>query len=118
MCWAVPAVVVKIEGDTALVDLGDGVPRPVVIGVDASRIAPGSLVLAHAGVIISVLDLNSLEEMKRQYVDLFKDMASLTGEDPERAAREAEEAFNAVLERARKYAEGRPEVEHGQFAIW
>lgn len=118
MCWAVPAVVVKVEGDTALVDLGDGVPRPVVIGVENAKITPGTLVLAHAGVIISVLNLESLEEMKRQYVEMFRDLARLSGEDEEAAVKEAEKAFEAILERARKYAEGSLEVEHGQYAVW
>lgn len=118
MCWAVPAVVVKIDGDSALVDIGDGIPRPVVIGIHNTKVAPGTLVLVHAGVIISVLDLESLNEMENQYVELFRDLARLSGESEEEAVKEAKEAFNKLLERAKRYSEGSLEVEHGQFAVW
>ncbi|MEZ0247812.1 MAG: HypC/HybG/HupF family hydrogenase formation chaperone [Thermoproteus sp.] len=113
MCWAVPAVVTKVEGSTAWVDLGDGVPRPVVVGIDGERIKPGDLVMAHAGVIISVLDINAIEEMKRNFVELFAELAP-EGEK-EKAAKEAEAMFQELLERSRKYAEAK---EHNQIAVW
>lgn len=114
MCWAVPGVVTQVEGNTAWVDFGDGVPRPVVVGIDGGRVRQGSLVMAHAGVIITVLDMDALEKMKRDFVELFTSLAQ-GEEERRRAAEEAEAMFRELLERSRKYAEVR---EHGQIAVW
>jgi hydrogenase maturation factor len=53
---------------TAIVDYGDGVPREVLIGISQDRVKPGSIVIVHAGVIVSEM---SIEEVLEQ-IEFFK----------------------------------------------
>ncbi len=71
MCWAVPGIVVEIdrENNIATVDFG-GVRRQVIIGVE--DIKPGDIVLVHAGLIISKLDEEALEEYKKFIEEIEK----------------------------------------------
>ncbi len=114
MCWAVPAVITRVEGNTAYIDLGDEVLRPVIVGIEPERVKPGSIAMVHAGVIISILDLEAIEEMKENFISLYTALA-VSDEERERARREAEAMFQELLERSKRYAETR---EHGQIAIW
>ncbi|KON33331.1 MAG: hypothetical protein AC479_04895 [miscellaneous Crenarchaeota group-6 archaeon AD8-1] len=63
MCLAIPALVVKIEGDTAQVDFGQGVLRHVNISLVDTRV--GGYVLIHAGYAIQTINDNeALETIK------------------------------------------------------
>lgn len=71
MCYAIPARVVKAEGDWGVVDFGDGVERRVVLAmVDAKE---GDYVLVHAGYAIQVLD----EEEALQIIEDYRKMLEL-----------------------------------------
>ncbi len=54
MCLAIPAKIVKINGDKAQVDFGEGVLREVDVQLVAAK--PGNFVLVHAGYAIQVLE--------------------------------------------------------------
>jgi hydrogenase maturation factor len=58
-----------------MVDYGDGVPREVLIGISQDRVKPGSIVIVHAGVIVSEI---SIEEVLEQ-IEFFKSI--LEGEE-------------------------------------
>jgi len=63
MCLAIPALVVKIEGDTAQVDFEQGVLRHVNISLVDTRV--GGYVLIHAGYAIQTINDNeALETIK------------------------------------------------------
>ena len=70
MCLAVPAIVVKVEGDIAYIDVGDGIKRPVLIGITEEKIKEGDVVLVHAGVIISKVDFDKMREVFELYKQL------------------------------------------------
>jgi hydrogenase expression/formation protein HypC len=108
MCWAVPAVVLDIDDKNSLayVDIGDGVPRPVVIGIANERISKGDLVMVHAGVIITRLDLEAINQFIEEKKELARELALMAGDDPEKAVREVEEEFNKIFEIARRAREG------------
>lgn len=78
MCWGVPGVLIDIELDKGIakVDFGDGVPREVLIGITGERLEKGSLVIVHAGVIISTIDEKGLVET----YDLLSDLMREAGE--------------------------------------
>ena len=68
MCYAVPAKVVRVKGDTGVVDFGDGMEREVVMAmVDAKE---GDYVLVHAGFAIQVID----EEEALKTLRLYREM--------------------------------------------
>ncbi len=71
MCWAVPAVVVEVdqENNIAIVDFG-GVKREVLVGIE--DVKPGDIVLVHAGLIISKVDTEALEEYKKLMEEIEK----------------------------------------------
>ncbi len=54
MCLAIPAKIVKIHGDKAQVDFGEGVLREVDVQLVTAK--PGNFVLVHAGYAIQVLE--------------------------------------------------------------
>jgi hydrogenase maturation factor len=58
-----------------MVDYGDGVPREALIGISQDRVKPGSIVIVHAGVIVSEM---SIEEVLEQ-IEFFKSI--LEGEE-------------------------------------
>jgi len=63
VCLAIPGLVVKIEGDKAIVDFG-GVKREVMLTlVDSEKVKPGeTYVIVHTGWAISILDREEAEE--------------------------------------------------------
>jgi hydrogenase maturation factor len=77
VCIGAPAVVLSVEYSrmTAIVDYGDGVPREVLIGISQDRVKPGSIVIVHAGVIVSEM---SIEEVLEQ-IEFIKSI--LEGEE-------------------------------------
>ena len=54
MCLAIPAKVMKLEGDKANVDFGQGVLREVNVSLVEAKI--GDYVLVHAGYAIQVIE--------------------------------------------------------------
>jgi hydrogenase expression/formation protein HypC len=70
MCLAIPAKVVTIEQDKALVDFGEGVTRSVnVMLVD---VKVGDYVLVHAGYAIQVLDREEALETLRLWNEILE----------------------------------------------
>lgn len=71
MCYAIPGRIVKIDGDRAWVDFGDGVEREIVsIMVDAKV---GDYVLVHAGYAIRVVN----EEEAKRTLEAFAEVLGL-----------------------------------------
>lgn len=70
MCLAVPARVVKINGDVAEVDFGEGVLREVNIALVETRAE--EYVLVHAGYAIQVIDKKEAEETLRLWNEILK----------------------------------------------
>jgi len=64
MCWGTPARVLRVdrENSIAVVDFGDGIPREAIIGVSPEELNEGDLVVVHAGVVISKIDVGEIEE--------------------------------------------------------
>lgn len=54
MCLAIPARVVRVDGDKAQVDFGEGVLREVNVTLVDTKV--DSYVLVHAGYAIQVMD--------------------------------------------------------------
>ncbi|AFH43002.1 HypC/HybG/HupF family hydrogenase formation chaperone [Fervidicoccus fontis] len=75
MCWATPALVKSVSSDNlkAIVDYGDGIQREVINAIPDENIQAGDTVLVHAGVIISKIDKNELEEQIEFLEGIFKD---------------------------------------------
>ncbi len=63
MCWGIPGKIIKVSGDTAIVDFG-GVRREVDISL-VPDVKEGDYVIVHAGFAISKLDKEEAEEMIR-----------------------------------------------------
>lgn len=64
----------------AKVDFGDGVPREVLLGISAEGLSKGSLVMVHAGVIISALNEEGVLETYTMLKQLAEEaMGDVTG---------------------------------------
>ncbi len=70
MCLAIPGRVVKIHGDIAEVDFGEGVFREVNIALVNARV--GEYVLVHAGYAIQVIDRKEAQETLRLWNEILK----------------------------------------------
>lgn len=70
MCLAVPARVVKIRGDVAEVDFGEGILREVNIALVETKV--GEYILVHAGYAIQVVDRKEAEETLRLWSEILK----------------------------------------------
>lgn len=70
MCLAIPAKVVTIEQDKALVDFGEGVTRGVNVALVNVKV--GDYVLVHAGYAIQVLDREEASETLRLWNEILK----------------------------------------------
>ena len=70
MCLAIPAKVVKLEQDKALVDFGEGVTRDV--NVTLVNVKVGDYVLVHAGYAIQVLEREEALETLRLWNELLE----------------------------------------------
>lgn len=70
MCLAIPAKIIKVKGDTAKVDFGEGVLRDVNITLVDTKI--GEYVLVHAGYAIQVIDRKAAEESIHLWNELLK----------------------------------------------
>lgn len=91
MCWAVPAKVVEVRDDIAVVDFGNGMLKEVLIATD-ERIEAGDLVLVHAGTVISKVD----EEWLALTVEIYEELAKSLPEGGFDARREVEEALKKL----------------------
>jgi hydrogenase expression/formation protein HypC len=60
MCLAIPARIVKIQGENATVDFGGGTMREVNVSLVEPKV--GEYVIVHAGYAIQVLDRKAAEE--------------------------------------------------------
>jgi len=78
MCWDTPARVLRVdrENNIAVVDFGDGIPREAIIGMSPEGLNKGDLVIVHAGVVISKIDVSKIEE----YVKMLESVGALPGE--------------------------------------
>ena len=70
MCLAIPARVVKIHGDVAQVDFGEGVLREVNVTLVEAKI--DEYVLVHAGYAIQVINRREAEETLRLWNEILK----------------------------------------------
>jgi hydrogenase expression/formation protein HypC len=70
MCLAVPAKVMKINGEVAEVDFGEGILREVNIALVEPMI--GEYVLVHAGYAITVVDKEEAEETLRLWSEILR----------------------------------------------
>ena len=74
MCLAVPAKVMEVKGDKALVDFGGGVRREVLLSLLDVEVKPGDYVLVHTGYAIQVLDEKEAEETLRLWREIARVM--------------------------------------------
>lgn len=70
MCLAIPARVVKIHGDVAKVDFGEGVLREVNVALVEAKV--DEYVLVHAGYAIQVINRKEAEETLRLWNEILK----------------------------------------------
>jgi len=95
VCWAVPAKVVEVREDIAVVDFGNGMLKEVLIPI-GERIGVGDVVLVHAGSIISKVDERELLSVIELYRELLAAIPQIRDFD---ARKEVEE----MLERLSSY---------------
>ncbi len=69
MCLAIPAKVLEVSGDTAIVDFG-GVKREICIAL-LENVKPGDYVLVHTGFAIQVIDEEEAMETLRLWEELL-----------------------------------------------
>ncbi|MEM2319974.1 MAG: HypC/HybG/HupF family hydrogenase formation chaperone [Candidatus Bathyarchaeia archaeon] len=69
MCLAIPAKVLRVQGNRAQVDFGEGVLREVDISLVDVKV--GNYVLVHAGYAIQVLSKEDAEETLRLWNELL-----------------------------------------------
>ncbi|MEO0020912.1 MAG: HypC/HybG/HupF family hydrogenase formation chaperone [candidate division WOR-3 bacterium] len=81
MCLAIPVRIVRIEGETAIGEVG-GVEREVSL-VMTPEAKVGDYVIVHAGFAIQILDRQAAEETRQ----LFDRMAQAVQERRQRAKR-------------------------------
>ena len=70
MCLAIPARVLKVQGDAAKVDFGQGIVRDVNVMLVEAHV--GEYVLVHAGYAIQVIDEEAAEETLRLWEEILK----------------------------------------------
>ena len=71
MCVAVPGKIVKINGDTAKVDIMNNICEANISLVDASI---GDYVLIHAGCVLEVLK----EETGKELISIFEELEDIS----------------------------------------
>jgi hydrogenase expression/formation protein HypC len=70
MCLAIPARVVRIRGETAEVDFGEGVLREVNVALVEAKV--DEYVLVHAGYAIQVVDRKEAAETLKLWNEILK----------------------------------------------
>jgi hydrogenase expression/formation protein HypC len=71
MCLAIPAEIIKIEGNMAKVDFGQGVVRDVNVMLVNAQV--GKYVLVHAGYAIQVIEPKEAKETLRLWDEILKE---------------------------------------------
>lgn len=69
MCLAIPARVVRIRGETAEVDFGEGVLREVNVALVEAKVE--EYVLVHAGYAIQVVDRKEAAETLKLWNEIL-----------------------------------------------
>jgi len=69
MCLAIPARVIRIDGDKAQVDFGEGVLRDINITLVETKV--GGYVLVHAGYAIETVDEKDALETLRLWSEIL-----------------------------------------------
>ncbi len=72
MCLAVPAKVLEVNGDSALVELG-GARRRVNITLIDTPLTEGDYVLIHVGYAIQRMSLNEAQETLRIWEEILEE---------------------------------------------
>ncbi|MBS7650501.1 MAG: HypC/HybG/HupF family hydrogenase formation chaperone [Candidatus Bathyarchaeia archaeon] len=72
MCLAIPGKIIRITGDRAEVDFGDGTKREVDISLVDVKV--GQYVIVHAGFAIEVIDERHANETLKLWDDLLRVM--------------------------------------------
>lgn len=71
MCLAIPAKVLEVEGEHAIVDFGGGVVRKVNISLVDVKV--GEYVIVHAGFAIQVMDKKNAEESLKIWEEILNE---------------------------------------------
>jgi len=85
VCLGIPARVVEVRGEIAVVDFGEGVLREVYAG-SIDGIKPGDTVIVHAGMIIDKVKPEEAESLARDIEEFIEEL--------ERKAEEFEKLFS------------------------
>ncbi|OGD53548.1 hydrogenase assembly protein HypC [Candidatus Bathyarchaeota archaeon RBG_13_38_9] len=70
MCLAIPGKIMKIDGDLAKVDFGDGTAREVNASLVDVKI--GEYVIVHAGFAIEILDEKAAKETLKLWDEILE----------------------------------------------
>lgn len=70
MCLAIPGKIMKIDGELAKVDFGDGTAREVNVSLVDVKV--GQYVIVHAGFAIEILDENAAKETLRLWDEILE----------------------------------------------
>jgi len=76
VCLGIPARIVNVKGDRAVVDFG-GVTREV--DTSLIEVSPGDYVIVHAGIVISKLDREEAEETLKLLEEIVEAIAGREG---------------------------------------
>lgn len=90
MCLGIPARVVKVLGDTAIVDFG-GVRREVDILLQPD-VKEGDYVIVHAGAVISKLSIEEAEKTLKIWEELISALEEVMKPPVSESRRSREEA--------------------------
>ncbi len=86
MCLGIPARVVEVRGEIAVVDFGEGVLREVYAG-SIEGVEPGDTVIVHAGMIIDKVKPEEVESLARDIEEFIEEL--------EKKAEEFEKLFSS-----------------------
>ncbi|MBS7629680.1 HypC/HybG/HupF family hydrogenase formation chaperone [Candidatus Bathyarchaeota archaeon] len=70
MCLAIPGKIIRIIGDRAEVDFGDGTKRQVDISLVDAKV--GQYVIVHAGFAIEVIDEQQANETLKLWDEMLR----------------------------------------------
>ena len=70
LCLAIPARVLEVKGDIAIVDFGEGVAREVNVMLVEAEV--GEYVLVHAGYAIEKLNQKAAEESLKTWQEILE----------------------------------------------
>ena len=70
MCLAIPGKIMKIDGELAKVDFGDGTAREV--NASLVDVEVGQYVIVHAGFAIEILDENAAKETLKLWDEILE----------------------------------------------